>query len=139
VEKRNTPAYALTKPADGFGPNSRRAAFDCSDMQVAKKGLVSISADGMPDAARAREMVHGRRVARCALGSSRVADWPSRGRHDWDNGRFDIRFEFTLASADPDQMSIFTAVRDQLGLQLESRTVPLDVLVIDSISHPSEH
>jgi hypothetical protein len=33
--------------------------------------------------------------------------------------------------------SIFIAVREQLGLRLIKRTVPTDVLVIDSVQRPS--
>lgn len=40
-------------------------------------------------------------------------------------------------TADPDQVSIFTAIQDQLGLSLVSQKAPIDTLVIDSISQPS--
>jgi uncharacterized protein (TIGR03435 family) len=33
--------------------------------------------------------------------------------------------------------SIFTAVEDELGLALESRTVPVEMLVIDHIERPT--
>jgi uncharacterized protein (TIGR03435 family) len=35
--------------------------------------------------------------------------------------------------------SVFTAVREQLGLKLEPSRVPQDVLVIDSVERPSEN
>jgi bla regulator protein blaR1 len=41
------------------------------------------------------------------------------------------------AEIDPNGPSIFTAVREQLGLKLESARAPLEVLVIDHIEHPS--
>ena len=40
-------------------------------------------------------------------------------------------------NADPDQVSIFTAIQDQLGLSLVSQRAPIDTLVIDSIDPPS--
>lgn len=33
--------------------------------------------------------------------------------------------------------SIFTAVQDQLGLKLDSRKEPIEVLVIDHVGRPS--
>ena len=65
-------------------------------------------------------------------------------------GRFDFEFEFMpvrrqpaspdlAAAAPPDGgTSIFTALQEQVGLRLESQRAPLDVVVIDSVEHPSE-
>jgi len=43
------------------------------------------------------------------------------------------------APVDSSGTSIFTALQDQLGLKLESKKVPLEVLVIDDIEKPSEN
>jgi uncharacterized protein (TIGR03435 family) len=43
------------------------------------------------------------------------------------------------AASDLSGPSLFTALREQLGLKLESRRAPVDVLVIDSIQKPSEN
>jgi uncharacterized protein (TIGR03435 family) len=40
--------------------------------------------------------------------------------------------------ADPTGLSIFTAVREQLGLKLESAKAPVEILVIDHVEQPSE-
>ena len=56
------------------------------------------------------------------------------------NGLFDVEIEFTRAER-PESgtaaISIFTAVREQLGLKLEPAMAPLDTLVIDRLDHPT--
>ena len=65
-------------------------------------------------------------------------------------GRFDLQFEFTRRGPgrleDPatagqpaadSGTSIFTAVEEQLGLELDSQTAPLDVVVVDSVERPT--
>jgi uncharacterized protein (TIGR03435 family) len=68
-------------------------------------------------------------------------------------GLYDLRLEFvpealSVAPAgqaappvplDPVGPSIFTALEEQLGLKLESAKGPVEVLVIDSVSKPSEN
>lgn len=39
----------------------------------------------------------------------------------------------------PDMISIFTAVKDQLGLELVRRNVPFEMLVIDQVEKPSQN
>ena len=40
--------------------------------------------------------------------------------------------------ADPDGSSLFTAIREQLGLKLDARKGPVDVLVIDRAARPNK-
>jgi uncharacterized protein (TIGR03435 family) len=65
-------------------------------------------------------------------------------------GLYDIELEFNPNSAliarppdvalpDSNAPSIFAAVEEQLGLKLESAKGPVEVLVIDSVSKPSEN
>jgi uncharacterized protein (TIGR03435 family) len=67
-------------------------------------------------------------------------------------GRFNFRLEYApdqstpgwrFAAAEPDDPSggpsIFTAIKEQLGLKLESTKGPDDLLVIDHVERPSEN
>jgi len=43
------------------------------------------------------------------------------------------------AAGDPSVLPLAAALQEQLGLKLESRKGPIDVLVIDSIQQPTEN
>ena len=60
------------------------------------------------------------------------------------SGRFDFEVDYvpmaisgTLTVDDPDRVSIFTAIQEQLGLRLHAEDVAIEVLVIDGIHRPS--
>jgi uncharacterized protein (TIGR03435 family) len=56
------------------------------------------------------------------------------------SGVFDIELTWTPDTAPPDAdlgPSVFTAIQEQLGLQLQARTLPMEVVVIDQISNPT--
>jgi len=53
--------------------------------------------------------------------------------------RIEATPEFRSRDPQPGDLSIFTAVEEQLGLKLVPSTAPLDVLVVDSIQKPSEN
>jgi uncharacterized protein (TIGR03435 family) len=59
-------------------------------------------------------------------------------------GSYKLRIEATPEfrtnrDPQPDDLSIFTAVQEQLGLKLEPTAAPVDIVVIDSAKKPSEN
>jgi uncharacterized protein (TIGR03435 family) len=54
-------------------------------------------------------------------------------------GAYDCEMNWSQAESDGTGQFFFTAVRDQLGLTLQPSKGPVEVLVIDSISRPSEN
>ena len=92
----------------------------------------------------------GRRVnmetIAASLGGDEPIDRPIIDRTGL-SGTFDFTIEWDHqlqglpAAPQPDQsgMSLFEALRDQLGLKLESTTGPVDVLVIDHVEQPLEN
>jgi len=52
------------------------------------------------------------------------------------NGKFDVHLDWT---PDDQGVSLFAVLREQLGLKLESRKAPVDILVIDHAGKPAEN
>lgn len=57
-------------------------------------------------------------------------------------GKYDIKVEATMPlrmarDPQPDDLSFFTAIQDQLGLKLEDRKRPMEILVVDRMEKPA--
>jgi uncharacterized protein (TIGR03435 family) len=55
-------------------------------------------------------------------------------------GTFDFKLEWSLeGDANDIQSALFAALQQQLGLKLESRKLPVDLIVVDRAEKPSEN
>ena len=161
TEAREMPIYALMLAReDGrLGPQIKPAAVDCAALQAA------VGRGGPPPAPAGdgRPACGGRGgFGRMTVGGVPMAQFarqlsPLTGRIVVDRtglmGGFDFDLNWTptpdqippgappdiARTADPDGPSLFTALREQLGLKLESTRAPVDVLVIDAIQPPTEN
>jgi uncharacterized protein (TIGR03435 family) len=144
MDRRDLPVYFLVLArADGrLGPGMRRSSIDCTDPEARKKAVA---------AARDERIVCGITFATGAYTAGGVAVSTLLGTLTAASGRavldrtgltdtYDIELKWTpLPDPNSDNVSIFTAVQEQLGLKLESGTAPLDVVVIDRIERPTEN
>jgi len=165
-EARDMPTYALVLArSDGrLGPRLEKSTLDCAAMMRARAGRGG-PAPGPPPplqpgarpqcgmimtpASMAGDGVSMAQIAQSlSIRASRVVTDKTGLEGVW---AFDMSFapEFTgalgppppgaqLPTADPNAPSLFTALQEQLGLKLDSQHGPVDVLVIDSVEHPTE-
>jgi len=154
-ESKNRPVYALL-PAEGG------VKFLQARLAPGSDGLDSEGKDPPPPpAGRRRLLLHGS-MSQLALMLSRdpdigrtvldqtgikgnyecALDWPQapdRNDHKLSDGKgYEATWDSPLAG-DPPGPPIFTALKEQLGLKLESITGPVDVIVIDYIERPSQN
>ena len=160
LETRQLPVFALSSEGANFAkaPNLRATQSACSQTPPAYRpppprqmfdsstivqcgvrvalGHISGAAVSMAELAEAIS----REVRRPVIDKTQITD------------RVDVVLNFTpeaIQLAQPDAVepsapnaaapSIFTAVREQLRLRLVGDDAPIDVLVVDQISHPSEN
>lgn len=151
-ENRILPVFVLgTEASDKrLGPKMHASTRDCAagEMQA------GTTADGAPSCAMrfgpGRVLAGNQTVPALAQTLSRYLQRAVMDRTGL-QGRYDMSLEWTPApgeglqtSADPnaprgpaDGPSLVTAVKEQLGLKLESAQGPVDVLVIDSAERPA--
>jgi uncharacterized protein (TIGR03435 family) len=136
-ETRELPIYALVIAENGpkVAETTAAASNSANTSPAIPTGFPIVKGHGIG-------MGDGRLTARGAS-ISFLADILSRqpgvSRTVVDETKLTGNYDFTLEwSADGNAESIRTAVQDQLGLQLEPKTAPLEVLVIDHAEEPSE-
>ena len=122
VETRELPIFALVVAKGG-------AKLQASDQKYTSGwgGRTRIEIEG------------GDTVGRLAEELTRVSGRPVLNRTGL-TGSYDIEVEWAADDdEDADVPQLFTAIREQLGLVLEARKAPVDVVVIDHMEMPSEN
>ncbi|MGH9236582.1 MAG: TIGR03435 family protein [Vicinamibacterales bacterium] len=147
-ETRAIPVYALKLANTGrFGPNCRPSQHDCDTwVKAMGDGNAVILGRGVPepsDANGKRISVRGAgTIAQLIRGVQGFADRPVidmtglAGNFEWD-----VKFVRSSlgngVARGPNVPEMCTAFREQLGLELEPRIAPHDVLVIDRVEMPT--
>jgi len=163
TEAREMPVYALTLArSDGrLGPRIKPATVDCLALMTQAPGGVPVAAPQLPDgrpACGARRDGTGRVMAG-GTDMKMFATQMLTGQVDRlviDRtglaGAYDFDLEYALdvpgrgaapagdpATAVTDRPSLFTALEEQLGLKLQPQRAPIDVLVIDRVTPPTQN
>ena len=154
TETRPTPIYVLTVAREDrrLGSDLRPSSIDCTaERERATRNGQPLTAETAPRDAKGHSVCWGNfqsgpgtqtltnvgPLADLVRGIQAVADRPVTDATEL-SGRFEWHLAFASGpNANPDLPSIFTAVQEQLGLKLEPRTAPFDVLVIDSVERPT--
>ena len=55
------------------------------------------------------------------------------------SGAYDFTLKWAVDESDLTRPSLFAALQDQLGLRLDSKKWPVDVIVIDRVEKPSQN
>ncbi len=150
-ELREQPGYALVvnRQERPLGPRLKQSDVNCTDpvQRTAKEddGTLRCGIRGRAGSAIGRSTIDvlARFLTNLVPDQRSVADRTNL------SGTYEFQLDWApeaLASAngtpaplaDPDAVSVFTAVREQLGLRLESERQSVDVLVVDRVERPTE-
>lgn len=160
TEPREMPVYFLTLARSDrrLGPRITVADRDCLALMTVAAGGVPVAAPQLPDgrpACGARRDGAGRIMAGGA-DMTMIASQLLTGQVDrlvvdrtGLTGTYDFDLEYALDTAGrggadsattvTDRPSLFTALEEQLGLKLQPQRMPIDVLVVDRATPPTEN
>jgi uncharacterized protein (TIGR03435 family) len=148
-EIRELPIYALVPAsAEGrTGPQIRQSAIDCRPTSTGGRRPDAVMPPGIPVGeqpvcgVRRRQgfvAVGGGGLAEFSLALSGIVGRTVVDRTGMD-GAYDLALTWDADLAAGQGVSLFTAVREQLGLKLEARRGPVEVLVVDRVEPPAEN
>jgi uncharacterized protein (TIGR03435 family) len=139
TETRQLPIYALTiAHAGALGPELHRSTVDCDAVlaEMARTGRPVPPAAAGQAPPCSTQTAKGR-VAATDMTMTQLAEVlsPAVERDVRDRTRLGGAFTFKLEWTD--DLSIFTAIQEQLGLKLEPGSGPIDVIVVDRAEPPT--
>jgi uncharacterized protein (TIGR03435 family) len=133
------PIYTLTIARAGtLGPELHRSTVDCAAVlaEMARTGRpVSPAAPGQAPPCSTQDSKG--RVAATDMTMAQLAEVLSASVERDVRDRTGLGGAFTLKLEWTDDLSIFTAIQEQLGLKLEPARGPVDVLVVDRAEPPT--
>jgi uncharacterized protein (TIGR03435 family) len=139
-ETRNLPVYALVVTGNAPGLHALKQS-DASPTRISTStGQFTAEGVTMAEMAQALTQELSSELSRVVVDRTGLA-----GRYDvtlkWtpDTGSAPVNSGTEGAQAPDSGPSIFTAIREQLGLRLESTKGPVQVLLIDHVEMPSEN
>lgn len=124
-ETRELPEYSLVVEKSGIKPEGLRVSENRRRGINARQGAMTGEAAPMASLA----LVLSRQLERPVVDNTGL------------QGNYDFMVEWTpdLADSDSPGPSLFTALREQLGLRLEATKGPVEVIVVDGAEKPSEN
>jgi uncharacterized protein (TIGR03435 family) len=128
-ETRDLPVYALVVGKNG-------AKLKISDPDAREGGSVRGTADGLHMETKKGSMATLARQLSSSAGRPVIDKTGLAGTYEYTLNWFPVT---QIPAPESKVPSLFIAVQEQLGLRLESTTAPQEVLVIDSVSKPSEN
>ncbi len=147
TEQRDTPGYALVLARHDarLGASLTRLDTDCA--QVQRPAGAPVVVDGLPPCRRIfsedrRIGMNGRPLDDFARALSPRVGRPVANRTGLE-GSYALRFQWApdldaSPPANPEGMSLFTALEEQLGLKLVGERTMMDVVVIEHVERPTD-
>jgi len=141
-EVRELPIYVLVvaRPDGRLGEQLQRSTIDCEALKAAGALPVQVP----PGQERPCVMMFGPNLLR-ANGMT-ISDLAEMGLSRYVNrmvvnqttlqGPFQWSVKWA-AETNPEGVSIFTALQEQLGLKLEPKTGPVEIVMVDHVEHPT--